>query len=161
MTISNNEKISKETLTFIIEWAIWAKLSSKKDLELILLKGHLLLEVVLDTVLVTNEIKDSRNFSFHRKISLLRKVYAMNCGKQDLICSLLSEINQLRNKMAHENGFDINNGEFESWGLVVLENFVGTKFTNYTFKTKIVHAFSVLAKNILDLSEPCHNGYVK
>jgi len=153
MTMTNNEKETNAALSFIIEWAIWARLSSKKDLELILLKGHLFLEVVLDTILEMNDIKDTQNFSFHRKISSLRKIRIKNIKKQDLICSLLCDINQLRNKLAHEHGFEINNGEFESWGQVVLENFVGTKFTKYTFKTKIVHAFSVLAKNILELRD--------
>ena len=35
----------------------------------------------------------------------------------------------------------------------VLANFSGAKFTKYTYRTKIIHAFSVLSKNILELDQ--------
>jgi hypothetical protein len=83
----------------------------------------------------------------------LRQINTENRHKQDLIISILNDLNQLRNKLAHECQFDILNGELESWSLFVLENFEGIKFTKYTYRTKIVHAFSILTKNILELSD--------
>ena len=35
----------------LLEWAVFGHLDRKKDLELILLKGHLITETILETVL--------------------------------------------------------------------------------------------------------------
>jgi hypothetical protein len=59
----------------------------------------------------------------------------------------------LRNKFAHEFNFDIDNGEFELWSSNIQEKLKGKKFTKYTFRTKIVHSFSILAKSILELTD--------
>ncbi len=40
----------------LLEWAVFVHLDRKTDLELILLKGHLLLETILETVLERNEM---------------------------------------------------------------------------------------------------------
>ena len=102
-------------------------------------------------VLIENNIEGYENFSFYRKISLLKIINTKDNNKLNIIISLLYNINQIRNKLAHESQFHINESELESWSLKVLENFNGMKFTNYTFRTKIVHAFSILSKNILEL----------
>jgi len=137
----------------LLGWAVWASLNSHNDLELILLKGHLYIEGALDSLLVKNDIKEYKNFSFHRKVSFLKQIKTNNKNETDLIISVLYDLNRLRNKLAHEYKFDIRNGELESWSLIVLENFEGNKFTKYTYRTKITHAFSTLAKSLLELME--------
>ena len=138
-------------IDFLAEWAVWAHLDSTTDLEKILLKGHLLLEIILDTTLSRNAIQNFDNYSFYRKILMIEKIDFDNSIQKDLIVSSLKEINQLRNIFAHEFNFEIKDGRFELWASNILKNFEGTKFIKYTFRTKAVHSFSILSKNILDL----------
>lgn len=139
-------------IDIFVEWAVWGHLDSRTDLELILLKGHLLLEIVLESVLKRNNILQCENYSFHRKIIALEKIDLENTIKKSLIISSLNDINMLRNKVAHEFYFDIENGGFELWASNILDNLKGNKFSKYTFRTKIVHAFSILSLNLLDLT---------
>lgn len=144
----------KNDIDPLVEWAVWGHLDSKTDLELILLKGHLLLEIILDITLKRNNIINCDNLSFHRKTLTLEKIDCPNDKSKNFIISSLQELNRLRNKMAHEFHFDINNKEFEVWVSSILQNLQGTKYTKYTFRTKIVHSISILAKNILEMKEP-------
>lgn len=134
----------------LMEWAVWGNIDKHSDIELILLKGHLYLELVLDSILLQNKFKQVNNLSFHRKIQELKNIETSNEDRAELLVCKLNELNQLRNKLAHEWRFDIHNGEFELWSLSVLENFNGTKFTKFTYRTKIKHAFSILTINILE-----------
>lgn len=135
----------------LVEWAVWGHLSSKNDLELILLKGHLLLEIILGTVLKRSNNIEYENYSFHRKIIALEQIATNNEAKKDFTVLALKTINRLRNKIAHEFHFDIKNGEFEVWSSNILDNLTGTKYTKFTYRTKLVHSFSILSKNILEL----------
>lgn len=40
---------SKDSINFLLEWAVWGHLSDKKALYLIFLKGHLMIEHVLES----------------------------------------------------------------------------------------------------------------
>ena len=62
--------MSKE-LDILAEWVVWGSLEKKRDLETILLKGHLLLEMILDMILLRNGVNDCRAFSFYRKIGAI------------------------------------------------------------------------------------------
>lgn len=62
------EKLDNE-LDPLLELAVFVHLDRKTDLELILLKGHLLLETILVTVLKRNGISNPEKYSFHRKIT--------------------------------------------------------------------------------------------
>ncbi len=135
----------------LIEWAVFCHLDQKTDLELILLKGHLLLETILETVLRRNKVTKLDNYSFNRKITALEKIDSEDLSTKGFIILSLREINRLRNKVAHEFNFDIANGEFEAWAINILDNLKGEKFSRYTFRTKIVHSFSVLSKNMLEM----------
>ncbi|MFW0714435.1 hypothetical protein [Pedobacter sp. N23S346] len=140
-------------IDFLVEWAVWGHLNSKYDLELILLKGHLLVEIILGSVLKQSKISDSDNYSFHRKIIALEQTTVNNQDNKKLIIKYLKSINRIRNKIAHDFHFDINNGEFEKWASDILNNLRGTKYTKYTSRTKLVHSFSILSKNILELMD--------
>jgi hypothetical protein len=84
---------------------------------------------------------------------VLEKVDFKENPKIGLIIFSLKVLNNLRNKLAHEFHSDINNGEFEQWASKILENMDGVKFSKYTYRTKNVHSFSVLAINILKLTD--------
>ncbi|MCX6237062.1 MAG: hypothetical protein NTY07_05790 [Bacteroidia bacterium] len=136
----------------LVEWAVWGHLDSKTDLELILLKGHLLMEMIMDTALGKNNTTNYKNYSFYKKISILETVDFNDNHKKELIISSLKTLNNLRNKLSHEFQFDINKGELEQWASKILENLRGMKFSKYTYRTKIVHSFSILSINLLELT---------
>lgn len=140
-----------EKIDFLFELAVWGHLDSKTDLELILLKGHLLLETVLETALNRCEVINSEDYSFYKKIKAFESIKFKEAEKHNFIVSSLKRVNRLRNNLAHEFHFDIKNGELELWSADILENLKGEKYTRFTYRTKIVHAFSIISKNILDL----------
>lgn len=61
----------KENYDFLVEWAVWGRLNSKTDLELILLKGHLLIEQILDGKLNRYGIMSRKSLSFYSKVLVL------------------------------------------------------------------------------------------
>jgi hypothetical protein len=146
--MENNEKLNINPL---FEWAVWGHLESERNLELILLKGHLLLEFTLESFLRHNKIDDCEDYSFYRKISCFENFDITDKPKQTFIINSLKVINILRNKLAHEFLFDLTSGELENWSSEILNNLQGMKWSKYTTRTRIVHSFSILSRNILDL----------
>lgn len=144
-------EISKNEIGPLVEWAVFGHLDRKTDLELILLKGHLILEDILETILKRNNIPNINNYSFYRKITLLETFKVEDAPRKKFIISSLREINRLRNKVAHEFFFDDLEREFETYANNILNNLKGEKFSKYTFRTKIVHSFSILSKNMLEM----------
>jgi len=116
-----------------------------------LLKGHLLIEVGLESVLKCNGINEPENFSFYKKVTILENIVPDNCTDKFLIIQSLKELNKLRNKLAHDFHFKMEDEELAQWSQAILKHFKGQKWTNYTYRTKIAHSFSVLSKNIWDL----------
>lgn len=143
----NNDEI----LNSLYEWGVWGHLDSKKDIELILLKGHLLLETALEVTLNRNSINVNDNYSFFRKINLFEShIETTKTSKNDIII-FLRQINNLRNQLAHEFQVDKLEENLKLLSEGILEKLNGTKFTRFTQRTKIVHSFSTLAINILDI----------
>tara|TARA_R110002049_G_scaffold308784_1_gene514075 strand:- start:343 stop:807 length:465 start_codon:yes stop_codon:yes gene_type:complete len=142
----------KENYDFLMEWAVWGHLDSRTDLELILLKGHLLIEQILDGKLNRCGIENRKSLSFYGKILAIEKLDFEQTEKKKIILNALKKLNKLRNNLAHDYKFDLNNGELELWAKGILKNLNGEKYTRFTFRTKIVHAFSTLTINILELT---------
>lgn len=140
-------------IDLLFEWAVWGHLDSKTDIELVLLKGHLLIESVLETSLNRYGINKSGDYSFYKKIKAFEKINFQETEKHKFIVRSLKKVNRLRNNLAHEFHFEIENGELEQWSAEILRNLKGKKYTRYTYRTKIVHAFSIISKNILDLEK--------
>jgi hypothetical protein len=86
----------------LIEWTVWAHLDSQTDLELILLKGHLILENIPETHLRRNSIVENVNYSFYRKIASIEKLTARTEIKELFIIYLLREINTMINIIVHD-----------------------------------------------------------
>ena len=136
----------------LYEWAIWGNLHSKSNIELILLKGHLYMELSLNICLSRNNLDYSENFSFYRKIKLLENIKLQDEIRKDFLVTSLRELNQMRNSLAHEVHFDLEeDGKFELWSDNIQNNLKGEKYSRFTYRTKIVHSFSTLAKNLLEL----------
>lgn len=117
--------MSKE-LDILAEWGVWGSLEKKRDLETILLKGHLLLEMILDMILLRNYVDDCRAFSFYRKIGLLGKLNAIDRNKLEKVVAALTQINVLRNKLAHEILFIVDNSDFSYWAIEMLVKSMNT-----------------------------------
>lgn len=143
--------MSREGIDYLYEWAVWAHLSSKLDVELVLLKGHLLLEISMGTVLKRREIENFHKLSFNGKLIILEEMDSSNSEHRSKITDYLRTLNRMRNKLAHEFHFDPKSGELEDWASSILNSLEGTKYTKYTYRTKIVQAFSVLSFNVLSL----------
>lgn len=146
--MENNEK---PNINPLFEWAVWGHLESERNIELILLKGHLLLEMTLDFFFKHNNIENCNDYLFNRKIICFENSDITDKSKQIIITNSLKIINKLRNKLAHEFQFDLTSGELEKWSSEILNNLQGMKWSKYTSRTRIVHSFSILSRNILDL----------
>ncbi len=148
--LRKQKDITDTIIYFLSEWSVWCILDKYKDLELILLKGHLYLDVTLTTVILGNKVSNASDLSFFRKTKMLESIEVKDAKRKEVIICALGQINNLRNMLAHEPNFDLDDSAFNSWVDYVLSNLKGQKFGNYTFRTKKVHAFSVLTINILE-----------
>lgn len=145
--------MSLTDLSKVFEWTVGVHLGRIKNVELILLKGHLMLEVAINNAIHTldkhnrSKLKD---LSFHRKLQILDSLrqYAQSDLKEAL--GHLRNLNILRNRLAHEFMFDGGAEDLGRWSEAVLEDFPGTKFCRHTFRTKIVQAFAALARLLVD-----------
>lgn len=137
--------------TEIIEWAIWAHLNSIRSVELILLKGHLALEAVLDDLLARNyEIsqKKVREMSYHRKVEVLTKLTDSNEKKKLVALKYCRDLNNIRNRLAHEFAFKDGEESLTLWADGVLRHIPGTKFGHHTSRTKVIHAIGSIARSL-------------
>ncbi|MBB6326976.1 hypothetical protein FHS59_002604 [Algoriphagus iocasae] len=141
----------KGEFDFLIGWGVSVHLDRYSDFSLILLNGHMSLEKVMELRLDRFGVKDPEKLSFYSKVIKLKHLLGQSPHSDSIIYSL-TELNRLRNKLAHEFKYDAKNGEFHSWSEQVHLNFEGEKYTKFTPRTKIVHAFSFLAINILEAS---------
>ena len=127
------------------------------SVELILLKGHLFLEVIIDQaldyhLLVKNNQR--RNLSFHKKLLELEKC-VQNPNSYFLITIIhIKTLNSLRNRLAHEPFFTDGKLELEKWSQQVLLDIPITKFSKYTYRTKIIHCMASLARSLLEQPIP-------
>jgi len=147
------DHMSLTNLSKVIEWAVGVHLDRIKSIELILLKGHLMLEVAIDSTIRTLDKHNTsklKDLSFHRKLQLLNSLqpYASPDLKKALVH--LRNLNILRNRLAHEFMFDGGAEALGKWSEAVLVDFPGTKVCRHTFKTKIIQAFSALARHLVD-----------
>lgn len=133
--------MNRKKFSHIGEWATWASLDNVNDIELILLKGHLIIELVLEDILFNLKIEGVNKMSFFRKTTELEKVIVESKKNKKIISALLL-LNKMRNELAHEYGFKVSNSELYDWAELVLDSFEGEKWSKFTNRTKIIHAFS-------------------
>jgi hypothetical protein len=82
----------------IIDWAVWSNLDRYRDTELILLKGHLLLEVMLSECLRTRLLlteQQIKELSFHEKLKVLATVAEKDKGPTEAL-EFSKQLNRLR-----------------------------------------------------------------
>ncbi|MSM38133.1 MAG: hypothetical protein GJT30_00715 [Geobacter sp.] len=112
----------------VTEWAVGVHLDRIKNNELILLKGHLILEVAIDSAIHTLDKKNTsklKNLSFHRKLQILGCLQPHATPDLKKALGHLITLNILRNRLAHEFMFDGGTEDLGRWSEAVLVDFPG------------------------------------
>lgn len=146
--------MSSSDLSKLYECTVGIQLDRIKNIELILLKGHLLLEVAIDSAIDAHNnhnIFKSKDLSFHKKLQILGSLRQNVPSNMKQALVHLRNLNNLRNRFAHEFMFDGGAEDLGKWSEVVLADFPGTKVCRHTFRTKIIQAFCSLACMVVDL----------
>jgi len=136
--------------TQLIEWATWQDLDKYQSFELILLKGHLQIEMFLGVCLRSRaKLIESKifNLSFHGK---LLKLGAIDCtdGKLSMLLEFARELNRMRNRLAHEAFAERIDIDLLNWAHDVLDKIPAQRFQKRTNRTIITHAMSSLAGSL-------------
>ena len=138
----------------ILEWAVWANLDRHKDVELALLKGHLIIEVLvngaIDKHLSKGQHISSLNLQFAKKIHLLYLLSKDSSPKAKDAHDLLLRLNAIRNKLAHDFEFEHEDSNLAQWAEEVLAKLPVNKMTRYTYRTRIAHAFAALGRELYE-----------
>ena len=139
----------------LIEGAVWGHLSQYRSIELILLKGHLLLEVILDQALdYRDNISNGRRreISFSKKLSMLEKKTTK--PSQTFLSAIghTKSLNRLRNRLAHEPFFENGVVDLDAWAQAALQDIPTTKFANHAPRTRTAQAIASLGRALLEHS---------
>lgn len=133
----------------LVGWAVLANLDKQRDSEMILLKGHLYVEMFLKERLRIHYTYSSKmldSLSFYRMLALLEP----DIGEADTVqkdaLRLARELNLLRNAIAHEALFDSENAGLHRWADKALSTLPVTKTQKCTRRTRLTHAIAALAK---------------
>ena len=133
----------------LVEWAVLANLDKQREPEMILLKGHLYVEMFLKERLRIHYSYSSKmldSLSFYRMLVLLElDIGEADTVQKDALC-LARELNLLRNAVAHEALFDSEDAGLYRWADKALSTFSATKTHKYTRRTRLTHAIAALAK---------------
>ena len=119
----------------IVEYVVWSRLDNHRSTELILLKGHLLVELFLNeriNSISSGEKMVAEEYSFFRKLKYLEKKVASEGEVQLAVLRLAGELNSLRNRLAHEVLFLNGESELADWSERVLEVLPSTKVQRST-----------------------------
>ncbi len=147
----SDELIKHRSLNPLYEWAVWGHLSNKRELELILLKGHLMIESTLEACLSEKMENRFNELSFFKKIKIFEEMTFENKTKHNFIIECLNQLNVIRNELAHDALFEMDESNIMDWSEEIHKELFGTKYSKYTIRTKFIHAFSFLAINILEM----------
>ena len=121
----------------LIQWSTYCHLDDHKDAQLILLKGHLLLEIFLSGAI------NDKQLSFFGKINKFESLF-----NSSFITNALLELNKMRNELAHTWNFSAEESGLYEWSDRILNNIEYEAEFRRTPRTKIVHAIAALAGEI-------------
>jgi hypothetical protein len=118
----------------ILKHTVTITLREYDEIEMILLKGHLIIEQSLNHLLAANKIDmkriDSMGLMFAKKLELIMALEVKFIENEYL---QLKEINRIRNKLAHELFFKDYHMDLKNWACSVL----GYTPKKYKFKKNI------------------------
>ena len=127
--------------------ALERHLRAKDDIEMILLKGHLVLEQVLNQMLLGHIGREEDlvglNLMFSKKIDLLVALSGGLYDKDDIY--QLREINRIRNKLAHNLEFNDYNEDLKRWACHVNGHTPKSINRKVTYRNAVLRAFYFLS----------------
>lgn len=137
----------------ILEFSVTKNLSEYSDIEVILLKGHLVIEQCLHHFIAGHKVDikriDEMNLMYGKLLEL-----AMAIGGEYLneLYPHLKTVNKIRNKLAHQFEYDNLIDDLKSWSSLTLNCTPKTINLKRTYKRQIVRSFAYLAGSILGIS---------
>jgi hypothetical protein len=135
----------------LIDFSVWAKLDRYPNDELILLKGHLLLEVMLaEGLRLRTSLTEPQvnNLSFHSRAKALAELDEPMRQAMESV----QQLNKLRNMLAHEPFPEKLEVALTAWSERVIAAYAMHKHQRYTRRTTITQAIAALARHVYDLS---------
>jgi len=137
----------------VLEHSVTITLKEYDDMELVLLKGHLVLEQILNQIIMAHQLDTNRiaamNLMFGKTLELVMALDS-RILKDDY--AHLKEINRIRNKVAHELFFKEYHNDLKNWASSVLGYKPKTIDTKRTYKNHVIKAFSWLSGKLLGIS---------
>jgi hypothetical protein len=125
-----------------------SELMKQTEIELILLKGHLILEQALNQHLQlyidSRKNLDSLNLMFAKKVDLLIALEGEKPNAWQPYASNIKGINKIRNKLAHQLNFKNYHSDLKFWACDVLNHTPKTINRPSTFRNTVVKAFCFL-----------------
>lgn len=122
-------------------------------MEMILLKGHLVIEQVLYQLISAHQLDskriDAMSLMFNKILELAMAIDANSIKDK---YPHLKEINRIRNKVAHELFFDDYHDDLKNWASAVLGYTPKTINSKRTYKNHVIRAFSWLAGMLIGIS---------
>lgn len=150
----NATMMSKEQL----EYRSFVNLDQYNDMEIILLKGHLILEQHLNCFIVSHKVNADHlnkvNLTYSKTLEMARAMEFGHFIEEHYKC--LKEINRIRNKIAHEISFEEKgySADLKKWASHVLGYKPKTLDTNKkTYKNHVIKAFAFLSGQIHGFSK--------
>jgi hypothetical protein len=143
----------------ILEHSVTFTLKEYSDMEMILLKGHLVLEQILNQLIAAHQLDmkriDGMNLMFNKTLEL---AMALNSDPIKEEYPHLKEINKIRNKVAHELFFDDYHNDLKKWASAVLGYTPKTIDSKRTYKNHVIKAFAWLSGLLLGISNGIEAG---
>ena len=140
----------------VLDW-IETHLQQQTEPELLLLKGHLILEQCLNELLRSYMPKsgsvESLNFTFAKKLDVLlalgHKLYVVGGGGEEHI----KEVNRIRNRLAHRLDYPELRSDLGSWACAVLGYTPKTMSRDQTYLNTVRKAFAFSAAFLWGVAE--------
>ncbi|KEZ79115.1 hypothetical protein [Salinisphaera hydrothermalis] len=105
----------------VLEYSVKVTLKEYSDMEMILLKGHLVLEQILYQFISAHQLDskrvDAMNLMFSKTLELAMAIDANSIKEK---YPHLKEIKRIRNKISHELFFDDYHQDLKKWASTVL-----------------------------------------
>lgn len=120
----------------------------QNEVELILLKGHLILEQAinqhLQLYIENRKHLDSLNLMFAKKVDLLLALEGEKPNAWQQYAPNIKDLNKIRNKLAHQLNFHNYHDDLKNWACKVLDYTPKTINRKTTFKNTVIKAFCLL-----------------
>lgn len=127
--------------------ALEKHLKKADEIEVILLKGHLILEQILNELLSchikSEKSLNSLNLLFSKKLDLLIALDGEHFLNSEI--KHLREINRIRNKLAHKIDFSEYHKDLKAWACAVVGYTPSTINRKRTYKNTLIKAFYFLS----------------